>query len=177
MIRHPASNDEEACWLQAAHAGDREALTRLITRHWGCASAIVATHVARGEAEDVLQDAMAAAVAAFPNYRGDAHFCTWLLGIVKHKVADHHRRTRAVEPFDRARTRRPLASCDWRADADTRLLFSSCMQHLSAREREMLRLRLVEELPFKAIAEQSGASEDAVKSVYRRALAKLRAAT
>jgi len=46
----------------------------------------------RDVAEDLVQDAFLAALAAHRNFRGESAERTWLLGILKRKIADYFRR-------------------------------------------------------------------------------------
>src|SRR5262249_42978535 len=47
---------------------------------------------ARGPAEDLVQDTFLAAIAARGRFRGRSSTRTWLLGILRRKIADHYRR-------------------------------------------------------------------------------------
>lgn len=51
-------------------------------------------------AEDAVQDTLIAAWEGRARYVGRARERTWLTGILKHKIADHHRRTRREAPSD-----------------------------------------------------------------------------
>lgn len=44
-------------------------------------------------AEDVVQETLLAALKAKQNFRGDSAVKTWLVGIMKHKIVDHYRKT------------------------------------------------------------------------------------
>lgn len=45
-----------------------------------------------GVAEDLLQETFVAAMAAYPQFRGESTVRTWLIGILRRQVADHFRR-------------------------------------------------------------------------------------
>ena len=45
-------------------------------------------------AEDVVQETLLAALQGAERFRGGAALRTWLIGILKHKIADHYRRGR-----------------------------------------------------------------------------------
>lgn len=51
-----------------------------------------------GAAEDVVQDTLLAAIKARENYIGDASERTWLVGILKHKIVDHVRKSQRERP-------------------------------------------------------------------------------
>ena len=44
-------------------------------------------------ADDIVQDTLLAAWQSIANYEGKAGLRTWLISILKHKIADHHRRS------------------------------------------------------------------------------------
>lgn len=52
--------------------------------------------------------------------------------------------------------------------------YSSYLNSLSERERTILELHFVQDLPFKAVAGQVGMSSSAVRKISSRAIAKLR---
>ena len=47
----------------------------------------------KSAAEDVVQETLLAALKAKQNFRGDSAVKTWLVGIMKHKIVDHYRKT------------------------------------------------------------------------------------
>lgn len=50
-------------------------------------------------AEDAVQDALLAALQNPAAFEGKAGMCTWLIGILKHKIADHWRRSAREAPL------------------------------------------------------------------------------
>lgn len=44
-------------------------------------------------AQDLVQDALVAAWKSWANYQGGSSLLTWLTGILRHKILDHHRST------------------------------------------------------------------------------------
>lgn len=51
------------------------------------------------QAEDAVQETLLAALQGAERFRGGAAVRTWLTGILKHKIIDHHRRGRREVPF------------------------------------------------------------------------------
>ena len=51
-------------------------------------------------AEDVVQETFLAAIQARANYTGKASESTWLVGILKHKIIDHLRKSQREKPVD-----------------------------------------------------------------------------
>jgi len=54
----------------------------------------------RAQAEDAVQEALIAAIQGAKNFAGKSSVRTWLVGILKHKIVDHVRRSRREEPLD-----------------------------------------------------------------------------
>ena len=51
-------------------------------------------------AEDMVQETLLAALQAVDNFKGQSTERTWLIGILKHKVCDHLRKTGREQPLD-----------------------------------------------------------------------------
>ena len=54
----------------------------------------------RAQAEDAVQETLIAAIQGAKNFAGKSSVRTWLVGILKHKIVDHIRRSRREEPLD-----------------------------------------------------------------------------
>jgi RNA polymerase sigma-70 factor (ECF subfamily) len=52
-----------------------------------------------GAAEDAVQDTLIAALEGIDRFAGNSSVKTWLTGILKHKIIDHHRRQAREEPL------------------------------------------------------------------------------
>ena len=148
--------------LLAAH---RLALTRYL--HYRIAS----PH----DAEDVLQEVLAAACCAFPALRDKSRFKPWLLGIAHNKVADHlrHRYRRNEVPIesagDIAYTPRHAA-----LTMDSRV--QQTIERLSAADRQLLHMCYWQELPQTEMARRLGIPLGTVKSRLHHARERFRAA-
>lgn len=53
----------------------------------------------RAVAEDLVQETLVAALTAVKNFKGQSSERTWLIGILKHKILDHLRRTAREKPL------------------------------------------------------------------------------
>jgi len=54
----------------------------------------------RAHAEDAVQETLIAAIQGAKTFAGKSSVRTWLVGILKHKIVDHIRRSRREEPLD-----------------------------------------------------------------------------
>jgi len=164
--------------VPAARAGDAHALEQLIVRYqpqlWRYARRMCGN---TAEAEDVLQDALLAAVRGFAQYRGEAALRTWLFSILRHACFRERRQRGAA----RSRTQEePDASAELAAPdaggpeqrASSRQLADAVVRaiaELEPAQREALVLRDLEGLSASEVAELTGSSVEAVKSRLHRA--------
>jgi RNA polymerase sigma-70 factor (ECF subfamily) len=84
--------DPLAGWAEAARDGDPVAVAALVRATQGEVWRLCAAMVDRQEADDLTQDTYVKALASLRQYRGDAPFRLWLLGIARHTCTDHLRK-------------------------------------------------------------------------------------
>lgn len=78
--------------LDAIRDGDRKATARLVELHADAVYRFVYHRLDRPESvDDLVQEVFLAAWKALPLFRGESEIRTWLLGIARHKIADHYR--------------------------------------------------------------------------------------
>jgi len=111
-----ASSDDERSLLDAARAGDRDALDRLLRLHYDAIHAVCRRITGnRADADDAAQDALMAIVRALPRFDDRARFSTWAYRVAVNASLDELRRRR----------RRPTARGEQRDD--TAVLFSGAI--------------------------------------------------
>jgi RNA polymerase sigma-70 factor (ECF subfamily) len=147
------------------------------------------------EPDDILQEVSAEAIRALPQIEfGDRDPFSWLCQIAERKIIDSHRRFFAAQKRDAGRevglssgsdTANPggglinmlVASMTTASQAFSRNVkearLQEAIQQLPSDQREALRLRYVENLPSKEIAERIGKSDAAVRVMLTRSLKKL----
>lgn len=147
------------------------------------------------EPEDILQEVSAEAIRALPQIQfGDRDPFSWLCQIAERKIIDSHRKFFAAQKRDAGRevglgagsdTANPggglinmlVASMTTPSQAFSRNVkearLQEAIQQLPSDQREALRLRYVENLPSKEIAERIGKSDAAVRVMLTRSLKKL----
>ena len=128
------------------------------------------------DVEDVTQEVFLAALKSLHTFRGDAQFSTWLRTLTNHKVAEFYRNRNRKKKAQQA----PLSEAAGRMEGHTPQAMEECIviqraiEQLSASYQEILILRFAEDLQFNQIAELTGQSLDATKSLFRRAVAALK---
>ncbi len=134
-------------------------------------------------AADLVQETLLAALEAKERFTGASSERTWLIGILKHKIADHfrkHARTQTAEPewFDRAGTwRRPPEDGPWRKAVCSELqkALMQCLQELPPRQREAFWLREVAQESTQSACRMLGVDAGALHALVYRARMRLRA--
>ncbi len=117
------------------------------------------------------------AVKAYPSFRGDASFLTWTYSILLRTARDANRSRAQGIPHDYAMNApQHLPPVDRAAilDEDARRLVDA-VRSLPERQREMVTLHFLRELPYAEIAEALGVSVGTVKATMFEAKMSLRA--
>jgi RNA polymerase sigma-70 factor (ECF subfamily) len=169
-MQDPATLDPAL--IQACRKKDRTALQTVFRAHLPKLERFVAHMVGcKADIEDLVQDTLVTAIAAFPGFRGEASVASWLNGIAVNMVRRHLRQPalRRHVPLDLvaapAEPEDPAAPPDGIADSRRRV--ERIHAHLSAigpERRIAFILHVVEGCPIEEVAQIVGASRMAVKS-------------
>ena len=132
-------------------------------------------------ADELFQDTWQRVIAARGGWRPEAAFATWLYRIARNLLADHWRarRHRPPSPSD-ADERVARVSDDHTpeltlSEFEQRRSLALALEELPDDQREVLLLRLQQELTLEQIGEITGVGRETVKSRLRYAMDKLRA--
>ena len=172
--------DEEL--MLAYGAGDVSAFQTLYSRHRGP----LFRHLGRqvrdtALAEELFQDVWQRVITARDRYRPDAKFGTWLYQIAHNRVTDHWRskqhRPDAPADADEMAARVPDPDTPERqlSAFEERRRLQLALEELPEDQREVVLLRLEQELSLEEIGEITGVGRETVKSRLRYAMDKLRA--
>jgi RNA polymerase sigma-70 factor (ECF subfamily) len=168
--------------LERACRGDAAAYEELVRAHQHIAfrTACLITGSA-ADAEEATQDGFVKAWDALPRFRAGAPFRPWLLAIVANEARTRRRAAGRREGWTlRAATEQataPQAASGPEAtllDAEQRASLLSALAALDERDRTVLALRYLLELPEREIASVLGVRQGTVKSRLSRALERLR---
>jgi RNA polymerase sigma-70 factor (ECF subfamily) len=166
--------------VDAARAGDRRALEKLLERHQGAVYRFGMKMCGEPEdAKDVLQETLFAAARTLPDFRGASSVSTWLYTIARSFCLKKRRtskfapeRMESLEAQAEASAEVPDARRSPEEDAvarQTRRVLDAAIAELDPMYREVLVLRDVEGLPAAEVAEVLGLTVEAVKSRLHRA--------
>ncbi|MGH9102803.1 MAG: RNA polymerase sigma factor [Acidimicrobiales bacterium] len=128
----------------------------------------------RAVAEDLTAETFLAAVEAARLSASSPMSTTWVVGVARHKLADHWRRqARDGRRFQRLAEAAPQVVEPWDAQLDV-LAVRRCLGQLAAQHRAALTLRYVDDLTVPEVASLLGRSVQATEALLVRARAAFR---
>lgn len=186
--------------LAQALAGDATAQGRLLERYRAYLQLLARCQIGRRlggkvDASDVVQETLLKAGRGFADFRGntETEMAAWLRHILASALVDQVRRFYGTQRRNIRLERNLLGALDRSSQAldgglvspqsspsqrasrqEQAVLVANALTRLPEHYREVLVLRHLEELSFPEIARRSGQTVDAVKSLWTRALARLR---
>ena len=168
--------------LMLAYAsGDASAFEQLYARHRGPLYRFLLRHLRDAAlADEFFQDTWQRVIAARQGWKPEAAFGTWLYRIAHNRLNDHWRalKHRPPAPEDaEARTERvpdPDTPERQLSQFEQRRRLQLAMDELPSEQREVLLLRLEQELTLEEIGEITGVGRETVKSRLRYAMDRLR---
>lgn len=179
-VAHGEPSDEDL--MLAWAAGRASAFEQLYARHRGPLYRFLDRQLRNTALTDELfQDVWQKVIAARTAWRPEAAFSTWLFRIAHNRLNDHWRalRHRPPAPHDAdertARVPDPHTPERTLSDFEQRRRLQMAMAELPDEQREVLVLRLEQELTLEEIGEITGVGRETVKSRLRYAMDKLRA--
>ncbi len=168
--------------MLAYAAGDVRAFEQLYGRHRGPLYRFLMRQLRNTAlAEEMFQDVWQRVIAARASWQPDAAFSTWLFRIAHNRLNDHWRaqRHRPAAPEDAdertARVADPETPERQLSEFEQRRDLQRALDALPEEQREVLVLRLEQELPLEEIGQITGVGRETVKSRLRYAMDKLRA--
>lgn len=154
--------------LQHVQAGDRVAVETLYNRCLPSVWRYVFARVGSQQhaAEDIVSETFLAALRGASTYVPEAGtMMGWLIGIARHKLADHLRR-RTSDSNDLSCVGVSNPACDV---LDTRDQVLAVLDQMQDDERQVLEWKYLEELSVAVMAERLGRTEKAVEALLYRA--------
>jgi len=176
-----ADTDDDVLMLAWA-AGDAASFELLYARHRGSLYRFLLRQTRDAAlADEFFQDVWQRVIAARQGWKPDAAFRTWLFRIAHNRLNDYWRglkhRPAAPEDADERAARVPDPSSPERelSEFEQRRRLQLAIEELPEEQREVVLLRLEQELSLEEIGQITGAGRETVKSRLRYAMDKLRA--
>lgn len=171
--------DEEL--MLAYGAGEASAFEILYSRHRGPLFRFMLHQVRdHGTAEELYQDVWQRVITARARYQPDARFSTWLFQIAHNRLTDHWRALQHRPPAPADAEERTIREADPETPErqlsafEERRRLQLALEELPADQREVVLLRLEQELSLEQIGQITGVGRETVKSRLRYAIDKLR---
>lgn len=161
-----AARDEEL--VSRIRAGDRQSFDMLVEVYFPKTYRRVRRLVPIEDAEDVTQDIFLNLVCSIDNFEGRSAFATWFNKIVTNRVADYHRKT--IRYRDRFIPEEDAIIHEPWQEVQTDMEMKDLLRKIPRPYREVLSMRLCDDLPFREIASTLGLAYEAVRSRYRRGI-------
>jgi len=176
-----AATDDDVLMLAWA-AGDAASFELLYARHRGSLYRFLLRQVRDPAlADEFFQDVWQRVIAARQGWKPEAAFRTWLFRIAHNRLNDYWRglkhRPAAPEDADERAARVPDPTSPERelSEFEQRRRLQLAIEELPEEQREVVLLRLEQELSLEEIGQITGAGRETVKSRLRYAMDKLRA--
>ena len=131
----------------------------------------------REEAEDLVQDTWISALRTVPSFEGRSSLRTWLVSILRRRIADRFRRARPAEVFEEERVNSEEVDVpEQRIDAvRAKALASLAMADLSDLERTAVTLCDVQDMDRDEASERMGVTRGHLRVLLHRGRHKLEA--
>jgi RNA polymerase sigma factor (sigma-70 family) len=129
-----------------------------------------------GAADDLVDEVLLSVFEHVGRFEGsEAQFRSWVFTIAHHRVVDHHRRRRETLPLDRVDAWRAPDNTETEALARVGATeLRGMLDRLAPTQREVLLLRIVDDLSIEETAQRLGRSPGAVKALQHRAIEAVR---
>ena len=166
---------DDAAWLRAAAAGERDAVRRLLDEAGPVVYGYVFARVGGDEeaAADIVQDTFLEAMRGADGFRGDAAVTTWLCSIASRRLARFYEAERR-----QADARRELAAVPAAFEEpeiiEDRDEVVRALGRLSAVHRQVLVMKYLDGRAVAEIAAELGRTRVQVQSLLQRARVSLR---
>jgi len=128
----------------------------------------------REEAEDLVHDTWISALRTAPSFEGRSSLRTWLVSILRRRIADRFRRARPNDPLEEEKLAAPPSTPDDKLDAyEAAALATRAMEALTDLERRAVTLCDVEDVDRDEASELMGVTRGHLRVLLHRGRAKL----
>jgi RNA polymerase sigma-70 factor (ECF subfamily) len=174
MLNYEAYEDSHL--IELAQRGDQASFNALYDRYFSTVYNRVRYTIPDADVDDVTQEIFIAVMRSLHGFQGRSKFSTWLRTLVNRQVAGYYRsRERKVDETP-ILDGQQFSQSGYAGDQKhtERITIRRALQHLPPHYQEILLLRFAEGLKFREIAIATKQNPEAVKSLFRRAVATLR---
>ena len=163
--------------------GDTHAFDHLVNRYHLNIYLLIQRHVPDPEnVKDLCQETYLKAYLGINNFRGDSAFYSWLYRIAQNVCIDYHRKqqkhtdTEPLHAINEHRIARTHPSpCAGLQQQELGHILLEAIDQLPSMRKQVFRLRYIDDLSIKAIADQLNKSDGTIKTHLRKARQQLQA--
>ena len=170
------NNEQEL--IRRAQRGDGEAFRQLVEAYQTQVYRLALRMCGESAADDVTQEAFLAAWRALPDFRGDCRFSTWLYRLTTNAGIDwlrREKRYRSTDDVTELELPDDAPSPQEQAEqSETQSAVRRALSRLSEEHRQVLLLRVVQQMSYDEIAQALSLESGTVKSRISRARRQLR---
>ncbi len=131
----------------------------------------------REEAEDLVQDTWISALRTVPSFEGRSSLRTWLVSILRRRIADRFRRDRPTELFEEEKVSAHVEDAEHKLAAyEAANIAARAMDELTELERTAVTLCDVQDLERDEASERMGVTRGHLRVLLHRGRHKLEAA-
>ena len=128
----------------------------------------------REEAEDLVQDTWVSALRTFPSFEGRSSLRTWLVSILRRRIADKYRRAKPVEELSEERIALDDEAADSRAaNLEAAALVRQALPVLTDLERRAVELVDIQDLERERAANEMDITRGHLRVLLHRGRQKL----
>jgi RNA polymerase sigma-70 factor (ECF subfamily) len=152
--------------------GDEAAFEELVHRHreriYRAAWRVAGDHA---EADDLAQESFLRAYRSLSGFRGESRFLTWMMRILMNLALSRRGSRRFTVPLEEARH---VGMGEGAGESALRRQVREAVGRLPSRQRQVLLLKVYEQMKFTEVAEAMGISVGTAKATFFQAVRGLR---
>jgi RNA polymerase sigma factor (sigma-70 family) len=159
-------NDEEL--ISKIKGGDINSFDTLVREYFPKTHKKVRMHVPDEDADDVTQDIFLNLVRSIENFQGKSAFATWFNRIILNRIADYHRRM--FRQKSRFVSEDGILNNESSPEDNNNMEMEDLLMKMPEAYREVILMKVCDNLSFSDIAASLGVSYEAARSRYRRGI-------
>lgn len=164
---------DEQCMKMYRCGGNCRFMVELSRRYAGTALGVARTYLSNEPlAEDAVQEAFVRVVRRADTFQKDRLFAPWFFRILRNICIDFTRKEKTYAHL--LKEYGAEASSTAHSSVENNSGATDLLEHLGAQERQVLKLRIHQEMNFEEIAATCGCTIEAAKKRAQRGLKKLR---
>ncbi|MDD2503034.1 MAG: RNA polymerase sigma factor [Clostridia bacterium] len=170
-----SSSCSENTLIKKSKNGDKQAFEYLMNHHLKVIYNYICLHVSNSEdVKDIIQESMLSIWMSVKNYNFQSSFKTWIIGIVRRRIADHYRKLYKNQTISISGFEETLVKDDESDNIISGLDIEKVLEKLSKIEKEIVFLSFTVQLTYLEISKIIHIPVGTIKRKMSRIKTKLR---